>query len=242
MSKCPIIGGSISLTISITCLHFTSLSVIYFIFAFLVAPETVTWPSICSIFCTYHPSLCYISLELVPSIWPSFYILRFYLSYFSFRNIAHDNCTDLNVEGYIISHISSAWYRYSNTSSFQYWVSWNLLYTKMDSTVVEDVWSHCRWISWEPWFLPSQMWFYRTIKLTDFPAQQCPVPYCWVSFCSCFTFHNDIWVSWCTPSTPERCWPYLLPFLWIFGRTHAHNRSLPPGIASFSKGVNDGRF
>ena len=79
-----------------------------------------------------------------------------YLSYFPFRAPAHSNCTDLDVYGSVISHISSEWSRDSNPSSFQYRVSWTLRSTNMECTSVEYILPGCPWISWSK-LLPKFM-------------------------------------------------------------------------------------
>ena len=57
---------------------------------------------------------------------------------------------DLDVYGSTISHIISSCYRHPNHSYFQYWASWTLISSSMDHSVVEDVWPHPHWLSWEP--------------------------------------------------------------------------------------------
>ena len=74
------------------------------------------------------------------------------ISYFSLMDLAHNTRTDLCVYWYIISHISSDWYRHSNPFYFQDLVIWTPQSVNMDSTSVEYVWPHLPWLYWIPLF------------------------------------------------------------------------------------------
>ena len=63
---------------------------------------------------------------------------------------AHATRTDLDVDGSIISHLTSAWSRDTNTFSSQYCVRWNIRSSKMDNTAAKDVWPILYWLTWKP--------------------------------------------------------------------------------------------
>ena len=106
----------------------------------------------------------------IPCCWYSFYMkylirigpyhLVFIFNFvvlslvFYFRDPAHAERTDLDIDGSIISHISSAWSRDPNISSFQYWSSWTLRSANMNRTSIEDVWPRLPCLSWSPLFPP----------------------------------------------------------------------------------------
>ena len=74
--------------------------------------------------------------------------------------------TDLDVYGSIISHISSAWSKYPNPSSFQDWVVWTLLSVNTKRTSIENVWPSYPGLSWSP-LLPTIMEVHWAYSWTD---------------------------------------------------------------------------
>ena len=84
---------------------------------------------------------------------------------FSLQGSWNANCTDLDVYGSILSHISSAWYRYPNPSYLQDRVIWTLYSANMERTSIEDVWPHFPWIYQAPPLPPimNMHWEYSWI-------------------------------------------------------------------------------
>ena len=68
--------------------------------------------------------------------------------------------------------------------------------------------------------LPLMNFFGSTLEFIYFQIPQRMGISCVGSSCRCVTCLHYIWVSWCTPNTPEGHWPYLLPFLCPL-RTHS---------------------
>ena len=81
-------------------------------------------------------------------------------------------------------------------------------------------------------FLPSWKYVEYTLESTDLPVQKRPVPSCWGSLCRCETCPHDIWGGWYTPSTPQGCWTYLLPFLWTL-QPYSYARPRYPSLYSW---------
>ena len=210
-------------------------SVLWFNCVSLAASLNITWPLIYSVFSANTLYLWNIELVLGPTIWSSFSLLWFYLLYFPFRDTAHASRTGLDVDGSIISHISSVWSRDPNPSSLQDWVIWTLLSANMECTAIEAVWPHFPWLSWSSLFPPI-----IEVRLA----------YSWIDWFSCsatsgsllfggflYVWNLSAWYmvgggGWYTPSTPQGCWTCLLTFLWPF-RPHLCKRPQSPSCYSW---------
>ena len=57
----------------------------------------------------------------------------------SLRDPEHATQTDLDIDGFIISHIISEWYRDPNPASFQDQTIWNLRSENMERTAIKYV-------------------------------------------------------------------------------------------------------
>ena len=119
------------------------------------------------LFCNYHLAI-YLFIVLCQSIFSLkslicvgpfrlafIFDLWFYFSCFTFRDPVNTTRTDLDVDGSIISHISSAWYIDPSPCYFQYWVNLTLRSANMDRTSVEDVWPRRPRLSWENLITPT---------------------------------------------------------------------------------------